>query len=53
MANRKKLYYVSREVYATSVEKAARQKGKVYSVVLAADNLQPEFKDKKLGFNKK
>ena len=35
------LYLVKREVMATSLERAIREKGKIYSIELAADNVQP------------
>ncbi len=47
----KKLYLVSREVYAESVDKAIKSRGKVYKVEIAADENQPEKDDgKKVGF---
>ena len=46
----KKLWYVKREVIATSLQEAIRSSGKVYEVQLADDKLWPENK-RKLGFN--
>lgn len=52
----KKLWLVSREVMADSVEQALVSRGKVYSIQLAVDARQPENKDalkRKPGFKKK
>lgn len=48
----KKLYLVKREVWATSIEKAATAKGTVYEISVAEDRFQNE-KQKKVGFKKK
>lgn len=45
----KKLYYVKREVMATSITAAIRAGGKVYEVAEA--NTQPEDAKKKIQFN--
>lgn len=43
----KKLWFVSREVYTESAEKAGKERGTVYRIELAPDNLQPEFRNLK------
>ena len=48
----KKLYLVKREVYATSIEQALKQKGKVYEVSLAEDKFQPVVEKPIVGFEK-
>ncbi len=48
---KKKLYIVKKEVFATSIEKAATAKGHVFAIELAADAFQPENK-KSPGFKK-
>lgn len=37
----KKLYYVSREVMATSLQSVIKEKGRIYSVVEAVKEQQP------------
>lgn len=50
---KKRLWLVSREVLATTAEKAAQCQGSVYRIELAADANQPESKGKKTGFKRK
>lgn len=49
---KKKLYFVKREVMATSVRDAMRHQGKIYEIVEAAENLQP-IEDKPMGLKAK
>ncbi len=49
----KKLYFVKREVIASSLKQALTAKGSVYEVVLAAENQWPQNKQKAPGFNDK
>lgn len=48
----KKLYYVSREVFASSITAAMKEHGTVYSVVMATEEKQPIPSKENLGFNK-
>lgn len=50
---RKKLYYVKREVIATSVANALKAQGHVYSVELTDEKYWPEETKKKTGFSSK
>lgn len=45
------MYLVSREVLATSIERAIHTKGKVYEIRMAKDEFQPQPKKGKPGFN--
>lgn len=46
----KKLWYVKREVIASTLHEALKAQGKVYEIALADDKLWPQNKIK-LGFN--
>lgn len=50
--NKKKIYLVYREVIANSITDAAKQKGKIYQISLASDELQLQLEKpkKKVGF---
>ncbi len=52
MIQKKKLYLVSREVYATNVKQALNKKGVVFAVSLAEEKLQPVDEKKITGFKK-
>ena len=47
------MYLVKREVRATSIEKAARERGVIYEITMAGKEFQPEENNKKVGFGKK
>ena len=50
------MYLVSKEVYAKNIGDALHRKGKIYSVQLADDKLQPEEQSEeqdKVGFRNK
>lgn len=51
----KKIYLVYREVIAKDIVDAAKQKGKIYQISLANDEIQLQLltKKNKLGFKKK
>jgi hypothetical protein len=50
----KKIYLVYTEVIAKNITDAAKQKGKIYSIMLANDEAQLQLENKKpLGFKKK
>jgi len=53
--SKKQVYLVYREVIASSISDATRQKGKIYQVSLASDEVQLQLiKPKnKIGFTKK
>ena len=53
MRRKKKLFYVKREVLAYNISDASKNKGMIYSIELAPDNLQPDEENKIKGFNKK
>ena len=47
------MYLVKREVMATSIEKAMKEKGRIYCIELVEDKFQPQEVKPILGFNKK
>lgn len=47
------MYLVKREVMATSIERAAHERGMIYEIILAGKEFQPEENTKKVGFKKK
>lgn len=49
----KKLYLVKREVIATSIQQAMREKGTIYEIVVTDKKDWPEPPTKIKGFNKK
>lgn len=46
------MYFVKREVIATTLDKAIKGRGEIYEVVVADEKYWPEIKEK-LGYNKK
>lgn len=48
-----RMWLVKREVLATTIEKAAHNKGFIYEISLAEDKVQPENTKKKTGFKSK
>jgi hypothetical protein len=50
---KKHLYLVKREVYATSLERAAHSPGKIYAIEQAEEKFQPEDKKRTPGFKQK
>jgi hypothetical protein len=50
--NKKKLYFVKREVLASNIKEAVKARGIVYSVEFADERLQPAY-IAQLGFDKK
>ena len=53
MKKDKKLYLVKREVMATSIENAMRERGFIYAIEMVDEKLQPEPKKGSLGFKPK
>lgn len=47
------MYLVKREVMATSIERAAHERGIIYEITMAGKEFQPDESDKKVGFKKK
>jgi hypothetical protein len=53
MRKEKKIYLVKREVKATSIASAMRERGFIYSIEMVDEKLQPESKKGPLGFKPK